>query len=236
MKIVLSGYGKMGKMIEELAIARGHEVLAAVDEDSVSQFETLPAADAVLDFSHPAMLAHIADYVRRTGTALLSGTTGYGPSEQEILTALGEAAPVLHSANYSLGIAVFRKMLEQFGSMLKESFDVEVVEKHHNQKADAPSGTAKLLVQALDPQGELRVVTGREGMCGKRGEDEIGVFALRGGTVAGEHTVYFFGEDETLSITHSASSRRIFAAGALRAAEALMEKAPGRYDLQNVLF
>lgn len=236
MKIILSGYGKMGKMIEELAVSRGHEILAAVDMDSVAQFETLPAADVVLDFSHPAMLAHVAAYVRRTGAALLSGTTGYGCAEQTFLNELAKVCPVLYSANYSLGIAVFRKMLEQFGAMLKEGFDVEVVEKHHNQKVDAPSGTAKLLVQALDPKGELRVVTGREGMCGKREKDEIGVFALRGGTVAGEHTVYFFGEDETLCITHSASSRRIFAAGAIRAAEALLGKAPGRYDLQNVLF
>ncbi len=236
MKIVLSGYGKMGKMLEEIAVASGHEILAAVDIESVEQFASLPAADVALDFSHPAMLPHLSSYIRRTGTALCSGTTGYGQEEHQILSELGRHAPVLYSANYSLGIAVFRKMLEEFAPMLRESFDIEVVEKHHNQKVDAPSGTAKLLVSAIDPKGELKMVTGREGMCGKRGQDEIGVFALRGGTVAGEHTVYFFGEDETLSLVHSASSRRIFAVGAVRAAQALAGRAPGVYDLQSVLF
>ena len=101
---------------------------------------------------------------------------------------------------------------------------------------DAPSGTAKLLLQELDPKGEATVLHGREGICGKRTPGEIGVFSLRGGTVAGEHTVYFFGEDETLQITHSASSRKIFAAGALRAAEALVKKAPGFYTLDELLF
>ena len=236
MKIVLSGYGKMGKMLEEQAALRGHEIVARIDIDSVEAFASLPKADVVLDFSHPGMLSFLAGDIRRTGTALCSGTTAFGEQERQTLAELAEYAPVLHSANYSLGIAVFRKMLEQFAPMLREGFDVEVVEKHHNQKVDAPSGTAKLLVQAIDPAGEREIVTGREGMCGKRSQGEIGVFALRGGTVAGEHSVYFFGEDETLCITHSATSRRIFAVGAVRAAGALKDKAPGLYDLQNVLF
>ena len=236
MKIILSGYGKMGKMLEEIASAHGHEVLAAIEIGNVEQFSSLPAADVVLDFSHPAMLPHLAGYIKRTGTALCSGTTGYGQLEYEVLEELGSQAPVLHSANYSLGIAIFRKMLEEFAPMLRESFDVEMVEKHHNQKVDAPSGTAKLLLSAIDPKAQMQVVTGREGMCGKRSKDEIGVFALRGGTVAGEHTVYFLGEDETLSIRHSAASRRIFAVGAMKAAEALAGRSAGVYDLQSVLF
>jgi len=111
-----------------------------------------------------------------------------------------------------------------------------VTETHHNRKKDAPSGTAKLLVEALDPAGELTPVYGREGLCGKRKPEEIGVFSLRGGTVAGEHTVYFFGEDETLQITHRAASRRIFAAGALRAAQAICGRGPGFYTLDELLF
>lgn len=236
MKIILSGYGKMGKMLEQTAAARGHDILAAIDMENIEQFAALPRADVVLDFSHPGMLPHLAQYIQRTGTALCSGTTGYGQEELAIFKKLGENAPVLHSANYSLGIAVFRKILEQFAPALRDGFDVELVEKHHNQKVDAPSGTAKLLVSAIDPKKELRIITGREGMCGPRKKDEIGVFALRGGTVAGEHTVYFFGEEETLCIAHTAASRRVFAVGAVRAAEALAGRPAGFYDLQSVLF
>lgn len=107
---------------------------------------------------------------------------------------------------------------------------------HHNKKADAPSGTAKLLLKALDPAPAKKVVTGREGMCGARTSNEIGVMALRGGTVAGEHTVYLFGEDETLSITHTAASRRIFAAGAVQAAESLIKMGKGWYSYDQILF
>ena len=120
--------------------------------------------------------------------------------------------------------------------MLEESFDMEVVERHHNQKQDAPSGTAKMLADALDPHRRLRRISGREGFCGARDRDEMGMFALRGGTVAGEHTLYFFGEDETLSFSHSAASRRIFAAGAVKAAELLAGKDPGFYTLDEILF
>ena len=110
------------------------------------------------------------------------------------------------------------------------------METHHNQKADAPSGTAKLLLRELDPNDEATVVHGREGLCGKRKPEEIGVFSLRGGTVAGPHPVSFFGQDETLELTHRAGSRRIFASGALRAAEALCTREPGWYTLDELLF
>ena len=114
MKIILSGYGKMGKMLEEQAELRGHEIVARIDIDNVETFASLPKADVVLDFSHPGMLPSLAGYIRRTGTALCSGTTAFGEQERQTLAELAEYAPVLHSANYSLGIAVFRKMLEQF--------------------------------------------------------------------------------------------------------------------------
>ena len=132
-------------------------------------------------------------------------------------------------------MAVLRRMLREYAQVLAD-WDKEIVEKHHNQKVDAPSGTAKLLLEALDPDGRALVVHGREGLCGKRKKEEIGVFSLRGGTVAGEHTVSFFGEDEVLEITHRAASRKIFAAGALRAAEALAAKPAGRYSLEELLF
>ena len=235
MKVFLSGYGKMGKLIEEMAEEKGWTVVGKADVTCPEVYETAPAADVCMDFSGVGALPHLAAYVRRTKTPLLSGTTGLTEPDFDELRALAKLVPVIWTANYSTGIAVFRRMLHDYAGILA-GWDKEIVEIHHNQKADAPSGTAKLLLQELDPEGTATVLHGREGLCGKRKPEEIGVFSLRGGTVAGEHTVYFFGEDETLKLTHTAASRKIFVAGALRAAQALAGCAPGYYTLDELLF
>ena len=236
MKILLIGRGKMGRLLETTAADQGDEIVAALGRGDLAQLSALPAADMAIDFSRPETLDAVCDYVRRTKTPLLSGTTGYTSRQLEQLRALGESAPVLWSANYSLGIAVFYRMLSQVSDTLKADFDIELEETHHNQKADAPSGTAKLLLNAIDPKGAYTPVYGREGNTGAREKNEIGVHALRGGTVAGTHTVHFFGLDEELEITHRAASRQIFVSGALHAARLLAKKAAGSYDLQNLLF
>lgn len=237
MRYILIGRGKMGKLIRETATAAGDEIQAAFGHDDLDRLGQLgKAADVVIDFSRPEALPEIAAYVRRTGTPLLSGTTGYSPRDLELLRSLGTAAPVLWSANFSLGVAVLYRALQTVSGVLKPDFDIEITETHHNQKADAPSGTAKLLVEALDPQHALRPVYGREGNCGKRSREEIGIHALRGGTVAGTHTVHFFGPDEELEFTHRAASRQIFAGGALHMARLLPGKPCGVYDLQKILF
>ncbi len=235
MKLFLSGYGKMGHMIEALALEKGWQVIGHADIDCVENYETAPKADACIDFSGVGALPHLLAYVRRTGTPLVSGTTGLTEPDFDALNETAKTVPVIWTANYSTGVAVLRRMLRDYAQVLSD-WDKEIVEKHHNQKVDAPSGTAKLLLEALDPDGRALVVHGREGLCGKRKKEEIGVFSLRGGTVAGEHTVSFFGEDEVLEITHRAASRKIFAAGALRAAEALAAKPAGRYSLEELLF
>jgi len=237
MDILLIGHGRMGQLIEQTAIAAGDRVVGFVDIDNLSDLDTMgKVADIAIDFSNPATLPTVAAYVRRTGTPLLSGTTGLTAADQEVLTSLGAYAPVLHSANYSVGIAVFRQILQQVSDVLKADFDIEIVETHHNQKVDSPSGTAKLLLDAIDPNHEMQPVYGREGNCGKRSAKEIGVHAIRGGTVAGEHTVSFFGTDEILEITHRATSRQIFVNGALHMARKLYRLPKGRYDLQEILF
>ncbi len=237
MRYILIGRGKMGKLIRETATAAGDEIQAAFGHDDLDRLGQLgKAADVVIDFSRPEALPEIAAYVRRTGTPLLSGTTGYSPRDLELLRSLGTAAPVLWSANFSLGVAVLYRALQTVADVLKPDFDIEITETHHNQKADAPSGTAKLLVEALDPQHALRPVYGREGNCGKRSREEIGIHALRGGTVAGTHTVHFFGPDEELEFTHRAASRQIFVNGALHMARLLPGKPCGVYDLQKILF
>lgn len=234
MKLFLSGYGKMGRMVEELALEKGWQIVGHGDITCPENYQTAPKADLCIDFSGVGALPLLADYVRRTATPLLSGTTGLAEPDFALLRALSEQVPVIWAANYSTGIAVLRKLLRDCAGILAD-WDKEIVEKHHNRKADAPSGTAKVLLEELDPGHKALPVHGRQGLCGSRKPEEIGVFALRGGTVAGEHTVFFFGDEESLELTHKAGSRRIFAAGALRAAQALVQKSPGYYTLEELI-
>ena len=237
MKIILIGKGRMGQLIARTAKEAGDEIAANFDEFDIQDLEKLDkAGDILIDFSRPAALPYIAAYVRRIGTPLLSGTTGYGDAERRTLAELGQYAPVLWSANYSLGVAVLYRALKTIAPVLGRDFDVEITETHHNQKEDAPSGTAKLLLDAVDPDHQLTPVYGREGVPGRRRQTEVGIHALRGGTVAGTHTVHFFGVDEELEFTHRAASRQIFVNGALHMARLLPGKPNGLYDLQKVLF
>lgn len=237
MNILLVGYGKMGKMIEELAAEQGSRVVRALDVEDIATLQEMgKVADVVMDFSSPAALPQICEYVGRTGTPLVCGTTGHNDVQTDMLKQAATKAPVLYSANYSLGIAVMRRALAQVSAALLPGFDAELTETHHNQKADAPSGTAKMLLEVIDPHNEYRRVYGREGMCGRRGAKEIGVHSLRGGSEAGEHAVTFFGTDEVLELRHRAASRRIFAAGALKAAERLVSKAKGYYTFDDIMF
>ena len=171
----------MGRLIQETAQAAGDEIEAAFGREDLERLGKLGrAADVVIDFSRPDAFAEIASYVRRTGTPLLSGTTGFTPEQLRQLESLGSSAPVLWSANFSLGMAVLYRALREVSGVLKPDFDVELTETHHNQKIDAPSGSAKLLLEALDPRREARLVCGREGSVGRRRKDEIGVHSLRG--------------------------------------------------------
>ena len=211
----------MGRLIQETAEAAGDEIMAALGRSDLDSLgHTGRIADVVMDFSRPETLPEICAYVRRTGTPLLSGTTGFTPAERRQLETLGNAAPVLWAANFSLGMAVFVRALQAVSGVLRPDFDIEITETHHNQKEDAPSGSAKLLLEAIDQSTK----------------DEIGVHSLRGGAVAGTHTVHFLGPDEELEITHRAASRQIFVNGALHMARLLPGRPCGVYDLQKILF
>ena len=226
----------MGRLIEQTALAGGDAIGGVITAGNLADLQTIGrVADVAIDFSAPAALPAVAHYVRTTGTALLSGVTGLSQAELAVFDDLGRYAPVIHSANYSLGVAVFRRALEEVAGAL-EDFDVEIVEAHHNRKADAPSGTAKLLLDAVDPCHKRTPVYGRRGVTGPREKKEIGMHSLRGGTEAGTHTVSFFGPDEVFEITHRASSRQIFVNGALHAARKLVQLPKGRYELQDLLF
>ena len=247
LKVVIMGTGRMGSLIrssaEGMVDAEGAPVFEVVAQIGfeLAELEADPAADAIIDFSNACCLDAVAAYVRRTGTALVSGTTGYTASQMDELRALGQVAPVIHSGNYSIGVAALRHLTAQATRELP-GFDVEICETHHNQKADAPSGTAKLLLdavvdtQAAEGRGEFFPVYGREGMCGARTAGEVGVHALRGGTVAGVHTVSFFGTDEEVTLTHRATSRQIFVNGALAATLKLVERPVGFYTFDELMF
>lgn len=234
MKIVLAGSGRMGCMIRGCAEERGIEVAGMFGSADISGLESLGRADAIIDFSAPAALPAVCAYVRRTGTPLVSGTTGYSAEEEAALASLGSCAPVVASANYSIGVAVLRYLTAEAARLLA-GFDVEISETHHRMKKDAPSGTAKMLLAAVDPQGTRPVVHGRSGLS-PRQAGEIGMHSLRGGTVAGFHAVSFFGDEEEVTLTHRAESRRIFALGALRAAELLQGAPAGLVTLDELLF
>ena len=226
----------MGRLVREELLARGFEVVGSYDVDNIGELdETAPAVELVVDFSAPAALPHVAAYVRRCGAALVSGATGYAPEQLDELRSLGEGSRVVWSSNYSLGVAALRHATRLVAEALP-GWDVEIVETHHNRKADAPSGTAKALLAEVDPAGARPVVGGREGVVGPRVPGEIGVHAVRGGTVAGTHEVHFFGTDEEVCLTHRAASRQIFVTGAVSAAERLLERPVGYYDFDTLMF
>lgn len=234
--VVVGGSGRMGTLVREELAARGFEVTGSYDVANVGELdEAAPAADLVVDFSAPGSLPHVVAYARRTGAAVVSGTTGLTEGQLAELRALGESNRVTWSSNYSLGVAVLRRVTAEAARAL-EGWDAEIVETHHNRKVDAPSGTAKALVAAVDPTGERPVVGGREGAVGARVPGEIGVHAVRGGTVAGTHEVHLFGTDEEVCLTHRAASRQIFVTGAVRAAERLLAREPGFYEFDELMF
>lgn len=247
LSIVICGTGRMGTLIDrtarEMRDGAGEPLFKVVAQVGfeVKELETAPAADVIIDFSNVAALDAVAGYVRRTGAALVSGTTGYSDEQLEVLHELGSIAPVVWSGNYSIGIAALRHLVAQATRELP-GFDIEIVETHHNQKADAPSGTATMLldeVRAAKAElgaGSVKPVYGREGLCGARDTQEVGVHALRGGTVAGVHTVSFFGPSEEVSLTHRAESREIFVNGALAAAQKLVVRDKGFFTFDEVMF
>lgn len=256
MRIAIVGAGAMGRTLADIIKEKaaepvrkekfgtaGLELLGVVDPlngESLGDLEAEKGVkpDVVIDFSNPANLDMIAEYTADENVPLVMATTGFSEEQVYKLENLGKKIPVVFSANYSLGIAVMKKILMQITPVLKEAFDIEVLEKHHSKKADAPSGTAKMLIDIIDPEGRYDKKYGRVGI-GLRGRD-IGVHAVRGGSIVGEHTVMFAGEDEIIEIKHTALSKKIFAVGALEAAVFVLQKADkgekGLFSIEDVLF
>jgi 4-hydroxy-tetrahydrodipicolinate reductase len=197
-------------------------------------------ADVLVDFSTPeGTLARCGEATGRA-TALVIGTTGLTDQQAAAVYLAAETLPVIHAANYSLGVNLLSRIVAEVAKALGEDFDIEITEAHHNQKADAPSGTAMTLARsvaaAMGYEWPKALVHGRSGRPGARPNRQIGMHALRLGSVVGDHTVYFGSEFERVELTHRAETRDVFAAGALRAAKWLAGRSPGLYTMDNVLF
>ena len=193
-------------------------------------------ADVIIDFSSPTGLKERLDYAKEKGLGIVLAATGFSDEDLAMVKEYSQHLPIFKTANLSVGINVMQLLVELAAKRL-EGYDVEILEKHHNLKKDAPSGTALMLAETLKAayDDEKYFVNGREGMVGARTKDEIGIHAIRGGTIVGEHEVMFAGEDEIITITHSARSKRVFAVGAIRAAKFLKAQQPKMYDMQDLL-
>ncbi len=244
--VAVVGYGKMGKLLgKTIEDTDGLTFMGAIgpEEGAYASLEIIQEElqgkkfdkiEVVVDFSHPDNLQKVGKYAEENQIPLIIATTGFSQEQVDYIEVISKKIPVVYTANFSLGITIMNKVLKEIAPVLKESFDMEVIEKHHNQKIDSPSGTAKMLLKAINSQGEFAEIHGREGSS-KR-QREIGVHAIRGGTIAGEHTVIFAGEDEILELTHKAESRKIFALGAVKAVKYIVEKPAGLYTMDDVLF
>ncbi|MGC6411978.1 MAG: 4-hydroxy-tetrahydrodipicolinate reductase [Candidatus Puniceispirillaceae bacterium] len=232
--------GKVGADYGSLTGLKFEGLTLAASLAGLSQSETGgKKADVVIDFTAPAATMQHLAAARAAGTAMVIGTTGLSEADEAMLTDASKDIPIVYCANTSVGVTLLANLVREVARQLDESWDIEIVETHHNRKVDAPSGTALALGKAA-AEGrsvDLDAVrdSGRDGITGARQSGDIGFAVMRGGDVAGEHSVLFFGEEERIELTHKATSRRIFGRGALKAAQFAASAKPGLYSMDDVL-
>jgi len=236
---MLGSLGRMGQHILGLAKEdKECEVVAEIDRD-VDLKPSLVNANVVIDFTMPAATMHHLPEIVAAKKALVLGTTGFSEDEKKKLAEAAKTIPMVFAPNMSLGVNLLFSLTQIVSQVLGDDYDVEIVEAHHNKKIDAPSGTAHRLAEivAAAKQKPLSQVAknGRSGITDARRKTEIGIHAIRGGDVVGDHTVMFLGTGERIELTHRASSRDTFARGALRAAKWVVNAEPGQYDMLDVL-
>ena len=247
-KLILCGAGgKMGRTIATLAAAEPERFRVVAGADKYADPRQFPFplfpdlasctehADAVIDFSRPDALEDVLAFCKANGCGAVLGTTGYTAEQKERIERTASEIPIFQTFNLSLGITLLSNLVRQAAEFLGESFEVEIIEKHHDQKVDAPSGTALMLASAVTGRSEADYVYGRQGRDCKRTPREIGIHAVRGGTVVGEHEVLFLGHDEEITLAHRAQSKAVFAQGALRASEFLKGKPAGKYNMDDYI-
>jgi len=249
MKVLLHGCnGKMGQVLTRIiSQMEDMKIICGVDRepnkiknpypvyDSLSKVQE--DVDVLIDFSNHLALDSILEFGLNKNVPLVICTTGFSPEEKEKMKKASEKIPILNSANMSIGINLITNLLKNIAPILYGDFDIEIIEKHHNQKLDSPSGTALMLADAINSslQDSLEYVYGRHSKTDKRKKEELGIHAIRGGAIVGEHSVIFAGAGEVIEINHSALSRDVFAYGAIRAAKFLVGQKPNFYTMNDVL-
>ena len=239
-KIAITGAkGRMGRTVQACA-ARQDDVTVVGEVDLGDALEpVLTQAEVVIDFSLHDATANLAECCAQHGVPLVTGTTGHNAEEKARITAAATRIPMVWASNFATGVNALFWLARQAAGILGPDFDLEVIEMHHRLKKDAPSGTATTLAEILAEARKQKLADvirhGRQGITGERTSTEIGMHSLRGGDVVGEHTVVFATQGERLELTHRASSRDMFANGALNAARWIIGKPPGIYSMQDVL-
>lgn len=246
MKVWITGaLGFMGREVANAVKLAGAEIAGGIDPRNGSAefplFSSFAQAqgegNVIIDFSSPDALDDILAFAIEHRLPVVLATTGYTPEQLAKIDEAAQKIAIFRSANMSVGVALLRALSKKAAQVLGDTFDIEIVEAHHNRKLDAPSGTALMLLEAVKSglSDERYAVHGRSGRDSKRQKAEIGMHALRGGTVTGEHEVCFFGPSERVTISHSAENRGVFAGGAVRAAAWLIGKEPGLYSMDDVM-
>lgn len=248
LKILLSGCnGKMGQVITRLAAQMQDLKIVAGSDINDSIKNTYPVftdindnneeVDVIIDFSNPKALKPLLDYAISNKIPAVVATTGLSEEQVQMLHDASKQIPIFRSANMSLGVNLLINLVQKAAKVLEGKFDIEIVESHHNQKIDAPSGTALAIADAINSvlDTKCEYVYERHSKREKRSKNEIGLHAIRGGTIVGEHTVIFAGNDEIIEVKHTAASKEIFAEGALNAAMFVYDKKPGFYGMDDLI-
>lgn len=246
LKILLSGCsGKMGAAVIQAAPQHDMQVVAGIDpmqgKHDFPVFTTPEAcdvaADVIIDFSRPESVRGLCDYAVDKRLPLVIATTGLGVQQGRYMADASRFVPVFSAPNFSIGVALLHSLAQKAAAFLGDDFDIEIVEAHHNQKVDAPSGTALSLARGINEalDGRLSYTYGRHGNQARRGKHELGIHAVRGGSIPGDHEVLFCGQHEVISLSHRSQSRALFALGALRAARFVQGKAPRIYAMEDLM-
>lgn len=247
-RIILIGCnGKMGFYISNAVACRDDcKIVAGVDINTAcsagypvyTRIDLVnEEADVIIDFSNPVLLPSILSYSQDKKIPAVLSTTGYSEQQVESIKSASTVVPIFYSGNMSLGINLLLSLVKKASSILGAEFDIEILEKHHNQKIDAPSGTALMIANAICESSDLNyeLEYDRHSKVGKRSRNEIGIHSVRGGTIVGEHEVIFAGNDEVISIKHEAHSKGVFATGAINASLFLAKQKPGLYDMSDLV-